>query len=392
MLGQAMLARAPAARPRRRRLRGLLRRGIVLGALALVAWSWLARTPIGPAVHPDRSEVSSGAQPAVAREVLVTVRDADGRIRHALADAAAVSAFVRREAAALETERLEALAAAGTDLDARTRAIFAGMSARVEDFADWYFAWTTSYRLAGRAAVSAFGALVDPRVEDIAESVGADVERYVEARYRSLVMQPELTDPALAEAFSRSLELLHARFASSVERFDRQLRAFLATHTRHLEPHAAAHARLALDWDAQTARLTLAGFERGTLESGRSLALGLTGAAAGRAAGAGLARAAAGRLGAPFVTRGVATATGAAAGTVGGVVGALAGAAVGLGADWLINEGVELWRRPELEVTVRELVVLQELQWSEAMHAALEEASRAWYGDLVESLARTDPR
>jgi len=384
------------------RLKGLagrtLRRAAVLAIAGVVAWSFLTRAPVGPAVHPDRSRVETGVQADVAREVLVTVRDRHGRVRHALADAASVSDFVRREAAALDEERIDALAAANAHLAARTGLVFAAMDRRVEDFADWYFGWTTSYRLAGRATVSALGALIDPRVDDLATAVGADVERYVEARYRAVVLRPEHTDPLLAVAFRASLSLLHQRFAASVERFDRQVQAFLATRTRHLDADPARGVRLALDWDAQGSRLTLAGFDRGVLETGRSLALGLAGASAGRVAGAALGRAGAARFGAslgarlagPYAARGMATVTGAAAGTAGGAIGVVAGAVVGLGADWLVNEAIALYRRPDFEHEVRALVALNERQWSTAMRDALEQASRAWFGDLTEVLARAD--
>jgi hypothetical protein len=402
--GSAAMLRAISLRAKApKRHRAGVRRLSGAAALACafaVAWTWLSPGQREPLVHPDRSRVETGVRAQIARDVLVSYRDGEGRIRQALADPQAVSAFVRRESHALEQARLQALGRAEAALARSARPVFDDMRKRVTDLSDWYLAWGTSHRLAGRAALSALGNMIDPRVDDLAAAVSADVERYVETRYRSLVLRPEHTDPALAEGFNEALAILHAGFAEAVGAFDRQLRAFVAVNTTHLRPDAADGARLLLDWDAQGARLSLAGHERGALETGRGFALALAGATTGRSVGGLLAGASSARLGAisgtslaarlagPHVSRGLAAAGGAGAGAVGGALGFAAGAALGVGADWLINAAVGAVRRPRFERDVRDLVTLHEHQWHQAMHEALDASSRAWFGDLTELVAR----
>ena len=74
-----------------------------------------------------------------------------------LADQEAFSDFVRSSAGRLEAARTAMQARVPGLIADALEPTFTDLDARVEKFADWYFAWGTSYRLMGRAAGAGVG-------------------------------------------------------------------------------------------------------------------------------------------------------------------------------------------------------------------------------------------
>lgn len=369
-----------------------------------IVGSLLDRWDYSRAVHADRSVAVHGVAPQLERRALIVVRDADGNPVRALADADAVSEFVRREIERVETARRDTHTRVRAALEARAAPVFANMQSRVPAFADWYYAWPTSYRLTGKAMYSAAANALKPSVMRLDDAVAHDVARYVEKRYRDIVMRPELSDPLLQWAFVHALETGESGFQLALNRFDDRFRHFVATETTYLdgEPNLD-DVSVILDWDHQTKKLTITDVERGSLEVARGAALATAGALVGQRAGAalgarlakGISRRAAAtatrgiavRLAGPYVARGLGTAAATAVGASGGPMGAVLGGAAGLGIDYAINEGVEYAERDSLEAGITAALDLQQRQWQETMLQSLDEAVNVWFDDLAELLA-----
>ncbi len=407
----------PGQLPRQRRRRApklllaLVALAVILAVLFIpgILGSILDRWDYARSVHQDRSSAEHGVRPQLERRALVVVRDADGNTVRALANADALSDFVRRELGRAEITRRDTHARVRAALEARAAPVFTGMRARVPAFADWYYAWPTSYRLTGKAMYSAAANVIKPSVMRLDDAVAHDLERYVEKRYRDIVMRPEISDPLLQWAFVHALETGQSGFQFALSGFDTRFQHFVSTQTTYLDGTANLDkVSVVLDWDHQTKKLSVSGVERGALEVARSVTLAAGGALVGKRAGAALgaklaqgisgraaataARSVAARLAGPYVARGLGTAAATAAGASGGPMGAMIGGAAGLGLDYAINEGIEYAERDSLESGVTKALEIQQRQWQQTMQNSLSEAVDVWFDDLAELLAAYESR
>jgi hypothetical protein len=369
-----------------------------------IVGSILDRWDYTRSVHHDRSVAEHGVAPQLSRKALIVVRDADGNPVRALADAQAVSEFVHRELQRVETARRDTHTRVRAALEARARPVFANMHSRVPAFADWYYAWPTSYRLTGKAMYSAAANAMKPSAMRLDDAVAHDLARYVEKRYRDIVMRPELSDPLLQWAYLHALETGESGFQLALNRFDDRFRRFVATETTYLDGEPSFDdISVVLDWDHQTKKLTVTEVERGSLEVVRGATLATAGVLVGKRAGAAVgarlaqnisgraaataARGVAARLAGPYVARSIGAVAATAVGASGGPMGAVVGGAAGLGLDYAINEGVEYAERDSLETGVAEALTLQQRQWQQTMLGSLDEAVDVWFDDLSELLA-----
>jgi len=405
----------PLPRQRRRRAPKLLLALVALAVILAVLFvpgilgSILDRWDYARSVHHDRSSAEHGVRPQLERRALVVVRDADGNTVRALANADALSDFVRRELKRAEIARRDTHTRVRAALEARAAPVFTSMRERVPAFADWYYAWPTSYRLTGKAMYSTAANVIKPSVMRLDDAVAHDLERYVEKRYRDIVMRPELSDPLLQWAFVHALETGQSGFQFALNGFDNRFQNFVATQTTYLDGSANLDdVSVVLDWDHQTKKFSISGVERGTLEVARAVTLSAGGAMVGKRAGAAVgarlaqgissraaataARGVAVRLAGPYVARGLGTAAATAVGASGGPMGAVVGGAAGLGLDYAINEGVEYAERDSLEAGVTEALKLQQRQWQQTMQSSLSEAVDVWFDDLAELLAAYESR
>jgi hypothetical protein len=404
---------APRRRPRRgsKLFLALLALAVILTLLfgPGILGSILDRLDYARSVHQDRSTAEHGVRPQVERQALIIVRDADGNPVRALANADALSDFVRREYQRVERARRDTHTRVRAALQARAAPVFASMVERVPDFADWYYAWPTSYRLTGKAMYSAAANVIRPSVMRLDDAVAHDLERYVEKRYHDIVMRPELSDPLLQWAYMHALETGHDGFQFALAGFDDRFQHFVATQTTYLDGAPDLDGvSMVLDWDHQTKKLSIAGVERGSLEVARAVTLTAGGAMVGKRAGAAIgaklardisgrvaattARGVAVRLAGPYVARGLGTMAATAVGASSGPMGALVGGATGLGLDYAINEGVEYAERDALETGVTAALALQQREWQQTMETSLTEAVDFWFDDMAELLAAHEPR
>lgn len=408
---------APGDDSRRRPRRGS-RLVLALVALAIIVTvlfgpgmlgSILDRIDYTSSVHRDRSSAEHGVRAQVDRKALIIVRDSDGNPVRAVTGSAALSSFVRRELERVETARRDTHTRVRAALEARAAPVFVSMHSRVPAFADWYFAWPTSYRLTGKAMYSAAANVLKPSVMRLDDAVAHDLERYVEKRYLDIVMRPEVSDPLLQWAYVHALETGHGGFQLALNGFDDRFRSFVAAETTYLDGQPELDGvSVVLDWNHQTRKLSISGVERGSLEVARAVTLSAGGALVGkrigtavgarlaqgisRRAAAGTARGVATRLAGPYVARGLGTVAATAVGASGGPMGAVMGGAAGLGLDYAINEGIEYAERDALEAGVNEALDMQQRQWQATMHASLAEAVDLWFDDLAEMLAAYESR
>ncbi len=398
------------AKPRRRLLSPLvlalsLLLFLVLGLTLGRQWydSLLARLDYGQLVHRDESTLDSGVRAQVPPRVALTYRERDGETVRVLVDAARYSAFVEEYSRNLAAAEARLHRQARERLQRELELVFAGPRGRVGAFADWYFAYGTSYGLLWEALSSAVGHAVSADAQALGDAVAYDLEQYLQSQYRRLVLKPELTDPLLLEAYRNVLVSAHQGYLNVLAGLRSEFQLLVAEETEHLE-RPGGEVVMELDWRAQFNKLDPAALERGSPEVLRSGLLALGGAAAGKGVGGALGKGVAAKtvasgagkglfakLAAPFASKAALAAGGGALGSLGGPVGTAVGAGTGLGIDYLINEGVELVQRESLEAELEAALAATQREWQLAFEQSLGEAIGVWFGDTLQLLVRFEP-
>jgi hypothetical protein len=385
---------------------------ILVGALVLVLAVTFGRSMLdslitrdweSAAVHPDRSSFATGVVPQVGNDAIELIwQSVDGTPRRALADRQAYSGFIRRTFEMLEENRDETHAAIARDVAAEIGPIEAAARARIARYADWYFAWPTTYRLLYEAGKSGLSHAFAPRVMSLEEAVAADVGDYLRHHYEEKVLEPEITDARLRGAFARAYAAAHERYLAALASVETDFQRFVAEQTRHVSRWTVeVAAAVQIDWQSQLRKLKTTSHEKGGIGAIAGAGGIATLAAAGGNVAAPFAYTGTRAVGRPGTTRlwtrlalpAASRASGAAAsaggsGAVGaalaGPLGVALGAGAGLLVDYAVNEGVELIEREQFVDEVDRAVSATFREWKEAMQGSLEDTIDVWFDDTIQ--------
>jgi len=345
---------------------------------------------LNQSVHPDGSKVSIGR---AARQVPPTVQIVTGKEKSSLVDQESYSKFVQSSVAAL-LEAQEAMDKESSKLLSKELdKCFSSIKPRAEHFADWYFSYSTSFRLLQEAAVSlARHAAKFLEKTPLHEAVAADMDKFLTKKYERIVLRPEINNAELQNAYLKCVRDTHARYRQVVSEIEVGMAELLASETSHLDPPCSTDIRLSLDWASQLHKIKTvpANFEK---SPELTLILSTAGAAVGKTLASkgvaiGTTKAMAGKLTAPFVSKVVAAGGGAAAGSIAGPLGTLGGAVVGLGVDFTVNAGVELVKREEFVKDVESVVDATRRDYFLLLEQELHRATKVWIEDAVQLLPR----
>lgn len=377
--------------------------------------SLLARLDYNKTVHSDESVVKTGIRSQVSPTVTLVYKNQNGKKVRVIADAQEYSEFVNQQAASLEDSRNQLLAQTEKQLHEKLTGIFDGMRERVERFADWYFAYTTTYKILWEATTSATRHTFSAEATSLSEAVSIDVEKYLHKHYENIVLRPETTDPQLQIAYRNTLQKTHEEYVNILSDMQTDFQVFVSKYTTHLDEVATENTELVLDWESQFNKMNMAEYEKGPKGAAMGAALSAGGAAVGKAvagtvagksvastavasaAGTGVAtKAIAGaatkglfaKLSAPFVSKAVLVSAGGAVGTLGGPIGMAIGALGGLGVDYAINEGMELTQRGTFVTDVNEALATMQKEWEKQIQQSLQEAINIWMDDTIQLLPR----
>jgi hypothetical protein len=352
-------------------------------------------------VHTDGSVIKTGIRSQVRPTVTLVYQDKAGKKVKVIADAKDYSVFVNQQVAHLENSRTQLLKQTHQQLQAELTKVFDELRERVDRFADWYFAYTTTYKILWEATTSATKHVFSMDSMSLSDAVSYDVEKYLHKHYENLVLRPEMTDPQLQAAYQTVLEATHHHYLKELSKMRSDFQVFVSKYTTHLNVPAEENTELSLDWDSQFNKVNMGEYEKGPKGAAMGAALAAGGAATGKmvagAAGKGMAsKAVAGtaskgifaKLSAPFVSKAILAGAGGAVGTLAGPVGTAVGAAGGLGIDFMINEGVELTQRNTFVSDVREALNITQQEWQTQMEKSLQDAINIWIDDTIQLLPR----
>jgi hypothetical protein len=363
--------------------------------------SILAHLDYNKSVHPDGSLVETGVHAQVRPTVTLIYQTKNGKRVRVIADAQDYSEFVNQQVAVLEKQRALLLVNTDKRLDTGLTAVFDKMRGRVERFADWYFSYTTTYKILWEATTSATKHVFSAEGNSLSDAVSYDVEKYLHGYYENIVLRPEITDPQLQTTYRSTLQAAHADYMTVLSKMRADFQVFVSKYTNHLEKPAAKNTQLKLDWESQFNKFNVANYEKGPKGAAVGAVLAIGGAAMGKlvagAAGKGVAgKAVTGAVGksifaklsTPFVSKAVLAGSGGALGTLAGPIGTVVGALGGLGVDYAINEGVELTQRESFVSDVREALTITQDEWQQQIQKSLHDAINIWIDDTIQLLPR----
>jgi len=352
-------------------------------------------------VHVDQTTATTGIRSQVKPQVTLIYQNQDGKNVQVIADAKAYSAFVNQQVAQLNQAREQLVKHTQTQLTQSLDQVFHEVEQRIARFADWYFAYPTTYKILWQATRSASQHLLAAEAISLSDAVAYDVEQYLLKHYENIVLRPELTDPKLQAAYRQTLSSAHQYYLQVLTAVQGDFQAFVAQYTTHIETPKPQNVELVLDWHSQFNKVNMADYEKGSSSAlmGASLAIGggLAGKAAAGAAGKGVAgKAVTGaaskgvfaKLSAPFVSKAVLAGSGGALGTLAGPAGTVVGVVGGLGVDYALNEGMELTQRDTFITDIQAAVATTQSQWHHSMWQSLQEAVNIWIDDTIQLLPR----
>jgi hypothetical protein len=402
---------SPDARGLRIRLNKVVSLGVAVFAALFVLVtvghqvidSLLVRFEQSRSVHRDRSTFAGPARPSVPRTLQIAYRNAEGQTIEILVEEAAYARFVVESHAYLRDRQRAAQAELPELVTHQLQPIEARTQERVEDYANWYFAWGTSYQLMLEAAKSLIQHAPAVEVASLKDMVSHDVGTYIQRHYEEIVLYPEATDPDIRRAFEAAYEAAQENYRAALAELDTRFQAFVLEHAPHARPLVRGEIarKVEIDWQSHSHKLRLARLDKGSaLDASRGALVvagavvggGVAGSVAARAAGgrvaASVARQLAVRSAAPFASRAASMTTGAVGGSaMGGPVGFAVGGGVALLADYLISKGVEMAQRDAFEAEARETVNVTYREMAQAMTDSLVQHTNVWFDDTVQLLA-----
>jgi len=356
------------------------------------------------AVHQDDSLISSGIKSQVKNKIALVYKNEAGELTRVIADRESLSSFAMKQLKILEEKRIEVRASIQNSIENDNKKSFQALDRRITDYADWYFGYTTTYKICGVAVSSALSHSLETSTMPLLDAVALDVEEYLEKHFEKIVLKPEISDPVFQQNYNKNLKYAHGQFLSVIADFNSDFQRYVAENTSHLESLDHDQITVEIDWASQFHKVSMAGYEKGA--GGAVVGVGLTvvGAAAGKAIGGSIGKVLAGKalasaagksltakLAAPFASKAVAVtgsaAAGGTAGTVWGPVGTLVGAGAGVLADYLLNEGVELLSRDTFERDTRIAIASFKNELNKHEIRSLHTAVDIWFNDVINLLA-----
>ncbi|MFQ5561436.1 MAG: hypothetical protein ACE5FU_12760 [Nitrospinota bacterium] len=367
--------------------------------------SLIDRIESNKAVHQDKTTLSSGIERQVKDKILLIYKTKNGQLKRVAADKDSLTLFVKNNIEKLEEKRVEILSLVEKSLRHETKKSFSPIYSRIKEYADWYFSYTTTYKILGVAVSSATSHALETGVMPLLDAVAYDVEKYLEEHFEKIVLKPEITDPLFQQSFQNQLQFAHEQFLIVMANLNGNFQQYVAEETTHLEGLKQNEIIMEIDWPSQFHKVSMAGYEKGVGGATVGAGLAVGGALAGKAIGGGVGKVMAGKtlastagkslvakLSSPFIGKAISiAATTAAGGTIGtfiaGPVGTVIGVGVGVLIDFTLSEGIELVNRETFEKDTRLAIDSFQRELAKRETLNLQKSVNVWFNDTINLLA-----
>merc|ERR1719245_550966 len=102
-------------------------------------------------------------------------------------------------------------------LKERVEECFNKIEPRSEQFADWYFSYSTSFKLIQEATLSLARHTAKIFEETpINEAVAADMDKFMSSKYERIVLRPEINNSELQAAYLDCVKEVHAKYLATI--------------------------------------------------------------------------------------------------------------------------------------------------------------------------------
>merc|ERR1719422_2278233 len=185
-------------------------------------------------VHQDQSKASiSSAKPQVVPTVkIVTSTSSTATI----VDEDKYNDFVKNSVVTLLASQKEMEEEASRLLSEKVSACFDKIEPRSAQFADWYFSYTTSFKLIQEATLSlARHAAKVFEETPINEAVAADMDRFMSQKYERIVLRPEINNSEMMSSYLQCVKDIHARYLQVIQSIDSEMCELVDSQTTHLK-------------------------------------------------------------------------------------------------------------------------------------------------------------
>ncbi|MBF0611891.1 MAG: hypothetical protein HQL55_12295 [Magnetococcales bacterium] len=282
------------------------------------------QTNIDHAPSPPQHQVSPTVQ--------LIFRNRDGEVVRVLMGEDRYSEVVRDEVARLEASQTNLIGSIDEKIHRSMEPVFQKMKERIPLFGDWFFEYGTTYKLLMGGVVRYLHLLItlqDSPLDDVAK----EMEKVVQRQFQQIVLQPELNGPFFQSALDDVQEHVRLAFRDELISHADRLQELVASNTTHLQPGASSpNLTVNLDWETQSSKVSMAGYEKGGGGALMGPGLMLIGSKVASAAVA------------PLVTRIPVIAI-----PISGVASSIIGVGIGLAIDMAINKAFSVMHREQFE-------------------------------------------
>lgn len=309
----------------------------------------------------------------------------DGRTFLAYVKREDASVFLQGNIAYLQERRARAIEDLERELDLLFAEVFSDKNAAVDAYADWFFQWGQTWRILFEASLGGVSELTQGNIDLVLARMRRETELYLISGYSEHVLRPDERDPAIQAGVQKILERAEQDYQRMLSNLDERLIELIA------------EAGYVVEVDADTSVTTFIDWESASLAAPSSY--GWNAAMAGMGS---LSLIVAGQLAAPFIQQIVVQAMGPvvaevliSAETILGAtalgsfvpgVGNLVGLAVGIGADFLLNEGREILQREEFEADAMIAIDRTIVEWRNRLAPDLQYIIEEWFDQSQSSL------
>ncbi|MEY3219475.1 MAG: hypothetical protein RIT27_832 [Pseudomonadota bacterium] len=358
--------------------------------------SLMARLDHLQKVHPDESKIVNPIKPQIKPQVQLSSRFQNGQTYRVLVDAEKYSNFVQQQIAFFEEQRQQLQIKTQQKLKADLAPIFQQMQQRIPLFADWYFAYLTTYDLLLKATSSVVQHSLSSEAQNLSGAISYDLQRYFQQHYEQIILQPEINDPLLQTLYQTQLKTAYLQWLESLAMVQDKFQLFVSQQTTHLQD-VSQKVSLELDWKSHLNKINFANYQKSGAETWRGLLFATGGGVTGKAVGSALAKGIAAKtaettlfskLASPFAAKALTIGGSGAIGSLGGPIGALAGVLGGIGIDYLLNEGIGLMQRDAFIHDTDIALQSTKATWAQILNDSLNQTIQIWFDDSIQLLPK----